>query len=194
MRAATTADGQMAKCCMRRLPMVLKVFVPVSFTIGQPRPIGKTMPDIAFIRAEIERMCAQVQRPRGEIRQLQRSGIPTSSAEALLDRMLDKIDILCAERDRLRKQEPGHNRGKGKLHQAVRSCPARLSWRRHRSSCRRSPLPPMVARRVRADNCPPRFETVPGRWHLPSYERNALHARFDPAGNWRATFCEPVFT
>jgi hypothetical protein len=46
------------------------------------------MPDIEFIRAEIERMRIQVCRQRGEIKQLQRAGISTTSAEALLDRML----------------------------------------------------------------------------------------------------------
>jgi hypothetical protein len=52
-------------------------------------------------------VCAfQVHRQRGEIRQLQRAGIPTASAEALLDRMLNKIDGLCAERDRLKKEQP----------------------------------------------------------------------------------------
>jgi hypothetical protein len=61
------------------------------------------MPDIEFIRAEIERMRIQVCRQRGEIRQLQRAGISTTSAEALLDRMLNNIDGLCAERDRLKK-------------------------------------------------------------------------------------------
>jgi DNA-binding transcriptional LysR family regulator len=70
------------------------------------------MADIDIIRAEIERMRRQVQRQRGEIRQLQRVGIPSASAEALLDRMLDKINDLCAERDRLRKEQPGHNKGK----------------------------------------------------------------------------------
>jgi hypothetical protein len=70
------------------------------------------MVDIDIIRAEIERMRRQVQRQRGEIRQLQRAGIPTGSAEALLDRMLNKIDDLCAERDRLNKVQPGHNKGK----------------------------------------------------------------------------------
>ena len=57
------------------------------------------------IRREIERMRAQVQRQRGEIRQLQRAGISTTSAEALLERMLNGIDRLCAERDRLKEQE-----------------------------------------------------------------------------------------
>jgi hypothetical protein len=55
------------------------------------------------VRREIERMRTQVQRQRGEIRQLQRAGISTASAEALLERMLIKIDELCTERDRLKK-------------------------------------------------------------------------------------------
>jgi hypothetical protein len=70
------------------------------------------MPDIEFIRGEIERMRIQVHRQRGEIRQLQRAGIPTASADALLDRMLHNIDRLCAERDQLKKQRPGTNKGK----------------------------------------------------------------------------------
>ena len=59
------------------------------------------MPDIDFIRADIEHRRRRVQRLRGEILQLQHSGISSASAEALLARMLDKIDQLCAERDRL---------------------------------------------------------------------------------------------
>jgi hypothetical protein len=70
------------------------------------------MPDIEHIRGEIERMRAQVHRRRGEIRQLQRSGIPTASSEALLDRMLNKIDALCADRDRLKKEQPVASKGK----------------------------------------------------------------------------------
>lgn len=70
------------------------------------------MPGIEFIRAEIERMHYQVHRQRGEIRQLQRAGISSAAAEALLDRMLIKMDDLCAERDRLKKEQPGHNKGK----------------------------------------------------------------------------------
>ena len=58
------------------------------------------------IRSEIERMRAQVSRQRKEILQLQRAGIPTASAEALLQRMQDRIDGLCIERDRLKKQLP----------------------------------------------------------------------------------------
>ena len=61
------------------------------------------MPHIECIRAEIERMRIQIHRQRGEISQLQRAGIPTASAEALLNRMLNNIGRLCAERDRLKK-------------------------------------------------------------------------------------------
>jgi hypothetical protein len=61
---------------------------------------------IETIRSEIERMRAQVSRQRKEILQLQRAGIATASAEALLQRMLDRIDALCIERDRLKKETP----------------------------------------------------------------------------------------
>jgi hypothetical protein len=63
-----------------------------------------------YVRSEIERMRTQVHRQRGEIRQLQRAGIPTASAEALLG--LNKIDELCAERDKLKKSQPGPTKGK----------------------------------------------------------------------------------
>ena len=71
-------------------------------------PYGKP----EFIRGEIERMRLQVHRQRGEIRQLQRASISTTSAEALLDRMLNNIDGLCAERDRLKKEQPSSSKGK----------------------------------------------------------------------------------
>lgn len=64
------------------------------------------MPDIDFIRAEIERRRAQVGRQRREILALQKAGVSTGSAEALLERMLDKVDELCAERDRLKAATP----------------------------------------------------------------------------------------
>jgi prefoldin subunit 5 len=60
------------------------------------------MPKINYVRAEIEHMRRQAQRLNGEIRQLQQLGISCASAEALLDRMLNKIDTLSAERDRLK--------------------------------------------------------------------------------------------
>ena len=64
------------------------------------------------IRSEIEHMRLQGGRQRKEILQLQRAGIPTTWAEALLQRMLEKIDCLCAERDRLKAELP---RPKGKV-------------------------------------------------------------------------------
>jgi len=70
------------------------------------------MPDIEFIRGEIERMRTQVVRQRREILQLQRAGASTTAAETLLRWMLDKIDALCADRDRLKEKQPGHNKGK----------------------------------------------------------------------------------
>ena len=62
------------------------------------------MPDMDFIRAGIEYKRRQADRRPGEIRELQRSGISSASVEAVLDQMLNKIDDLCAERDRLRGQ------------------------------------------------------------------------------------------
>ncbi len=66
------------------------------------------------VRSEIERMRAQVNRQRGEIRRLQRAGISTAAAEALLERMLNKVDEMCTERDRLKKElEPVKRRALG---------------------------------------------------------------------------------
>ena len=45
-------------------------------------------------------------------RQLQRAGLPTASAELLLQRMLAKIEDLCAKRDRLKKEEGGPTKGR----------------------------------------------------------------------------------
>jgi hypothetical protein len=59
------------------------------------------------IRSEIGTMRVQVGKQRREILQLQRAGISTSAAEALLQRMLDKIDALSAERDRLKREHSG---------------------------------------------------------------------------------------
>ena len=54
------------------------------------------------VRLEIERLRGEVARQRREILLLQRAGISTLPAEALLERMLDKVDVLCAERDNLK--------------------------------------------------------------------------------------------
>jgi hypothetical protein len=68
--------------------------------------------DLDHVRSEIERMRVQVGRQRKEILQLQRAGIGTASAELLLGRMLAKIEGLCDERDRLKKEEGGPTKGR----------------------------------------------------------------------------------
>jgi hypothetical protein len=72
------------------------------------------MPDIDFIRGEIQRTRLQVLRHRNEIMQLQRAGVSSTSAEALLDRMLTKIDDLCDERDRLKREQQHPRRKRGR--------------------------------------------------------------------------------
>lgn len=62
--------------------------------------------DLEHVRSEIEHMRVQVSRQRKEMLQLQRAGVSTASAEALLQRMLDKIDGLCEARDRLKRELP----------------------------------------------------------------------------------------
>ena len=56
---------------------------------------------LTLLREEIERRRRQILRQRKEIRDLQRAGIPTKSADELLARMLLKVDELCADRDQL---------------------------------------------------------------------------------------------
>jgi hypothetical protein len=69
---------------------------------------------ITYIREEIERRRRQILRQRREIRDLQRAGIPTKSAEELLARMQTKVDELCAERDRLVGESRRKYKGKDK--------------------------------------------------------------------------------
>jgi hypothetical protein len=64
------------------------------------------------VRAEIEHMRVQVGKQRKEILQLQRAGLGTASAELLLQRMLVKIEGLCDERDRLKKEQGGPTKGR----------------------------------------------------------------------------------
>ena len=67
--------------------------------------------DLDHVRSEIEHMRVQVGRQRKEILQLQRAGISTAAAE-LLQRMQAKIEGLCDERDRLKKEEGGPTKGR----------------------------------------------------------------------------------
>jgi hypothetical protein len=75
--------------------------------------MGMTM-ELEHIRAEIERMRQQISRQRKDIQSLQRAGISTLPAEALLSRMQATVDNLCAERDKLvgeqRIRYPGTNK------------------------------------------------------------------------------------
>ena len=68
--------------------------------------------DLEHVRSELEHMRVQVGRQRKEILQLQRAGISTASAELLLGRMHAKIDDLCAERERLKKEQGGPTKGR----------------------------------------------------------------------------------
>lgn len=70
------------------------------------------MPSLDYVRSEIDRMRVQIGRQRNEILQLQRAGISTASAEALLSRMQAKVEQLVVQRDELKKAEPGPVRGK----------------------------------------------------------------------------------
>jgi len=70
------------------------------------------MPDLDTVRREIERMRIQMGRQRKEILQLQRAGLGTASAEALLSRMEAKVEALCAQRDALKASEPRAAKGR----------------------------------------------------------------------------------
>jgi hypothetical protein len=59
------------------------------------------MPDLHFIRAEIERMLVQVRRQQRDICTLRECGLATQNAEALLERMRATLQTLRADRDRL---------------------------------------------------------------------------------------------
>jgi uncharacterized protein YPO0396 len=69
---------------------------------------------LSHLRAEIEQRRQRIHLQRREIQALQRAGIATKSAEELLERMLAKVDELCAEREQLvgqdRRKYPGTNK------------------------------------------------------------------------------------
>ena len=71
--------------------------------------------EITAIRAEIEHMRRQIQRQQREIRDLQRAGITTTSAEELLGRLQSKVDELCTERDRQLGEQRGKYSGANKV-------------------------------------------------------------------------------
>ncbi len=61
------------------------------------------------IKAEIARMRVQIKRQQRDILDLQRAGIGTTSAIALLERMQDKVDGLIGERNRLTGEARGRD-------------------------------------------------------------------------------------
>jgi hypothetical protein len=63
------------------------------------------MSDLDLVRAEIDRMRVQAGRQRSEIARLQRAGAATAPAEALLHRMLETLDDLRKQRERLKRTE-----------------------------------------------------------------------------------------
>jgi plasmid maintenance system antidote protein VapI len=63
------------------------------------------MPSIEFITGEIDRMRNRVNRQRREILLLRHAGISTTSAAAVLDAMLKKVNDLCTERKRLTREQ-----------------------------------------------------------------------------------------
>lgn len=69
---------------------------------------------LSQLRKEIETRRVRIAYQRKEIRQLERAGISTVSANELLERMLAKVDELCSERDRRvgedRLKYPGMNK------------------------------------------------------------------------------------
>lgn len=70
------------------------------------------MPDIEYIRAEIERMRIQVHRRRGEDQAASKSWYSNRFSRSFAKLDVNNIDGLCAERYRLKRQQPGPTKGK----------------------------------------------------------------------------------
>jgi hypothetical protein len=63
------------------------------------------MRDLGWVRVEIDRMRFQISRQHRELVQLQRAGIGTSAAEALLQRMQETLRRLREQRELLKVEE-----------------------------------------------------------------------------------------
>lgn len=70
------------------------------------------MHTLDLIRDEINHMRVKVGRHRREISRLQQAGLEVASTEALIGRMLARIDELCVQRNELRKVVPNATKGK----------------------------------------------------------------------------------
>ncbi len=73
------------------------------------------------LRRDIAYRRQQILRQRREILELQRLGISSKSAEELLERMLNKVDELCAERTRLWAAEQPTYSGTNKVIRGAKS-------------------------------------------------------------------------
>jgi hypothetical protein len=69
-----------------RLRLLEKEGRPITagFVRSKARWLNENAMQLDYVRSEIERMRTQVHRQRGEIRQLQKAGISTASAESAL--------------------------------------------------------------------------------------------------------------
>lgn len=76
------------------------------YCLPLPSNWGETMPDLGQIRLEIERARKNVARLRRDLLALQKAGRPTAVTEADLQRLLDRVDLLCEQRDRLKALQP----------------------------------------------------------------------------------------
>jgi hypothetical protein len=115
-QAGTPLGGNAASRCAIGLSKVCRIFGAATLTPCSHFVLMVCHRELAMrlehLRSEIAFMRLQVGRQRKEILLLQRAGISTSSAEALLQRILDKIDALCTERERLKAELP---RPKGRV-------------------------------------------------------------------------------
>lgn len=71
--------------------------------------------DLEQTRSEIAQLRDRIRRKQADLVQLQRAGIRTDDAEAVLHRMQDRLDKLCADRDRLAGEQRRTYAGRDKL-------------------------------------------------------------------------------
>jgi hypothetical protein len=71
------------------------------------------MPDIEYIRAEIERMRIPVHRRRGGDQAASKSWYSNRFSRSFAKSDVNNIDGLCPERYRLKGQQPGPTKGEG---------------------------------------------------------------------------------
>jgi hypothetical protein len=73
--------------------------------------------ELTYVSGQIEHMRRQIQWQRREITDLERGGHSTKSANELLERMLAKVDGMCAEQDRQLKEQKLKYPGTDKVNQ-----------------------------------------------------------------------------